>query len=256
MYIGLNYIPHNKHAKTSAKATLGYNETRLGKNGEEIERQLFDKNGPRTKEQAEWQIKDAPPNTYFWRMRLSPDPNGENAGKTLDLWELTRDAVRWLEERLGRPGEIGLIGAEHNDHTEIAHIHAILLIERRGREKILTKDIINEFREAVAKMALDKKQDRQLAMEQHEAQQQHQRQEQQQQRPVQVARNTRIQALPEYQHFERPIQRPMTPSYQVARQKCPACAGEEAQKQLLTGVEVCRVCGRYLGQGREVALSR
>jgi hypothetical protein len=254
VYIGLNYIPPNKYAKDSAKATLGYNETRLGKNGEEIERPLFGKNGPRTKEQAEKQIKDAPPNTYFWRMRLSPDPNGENAGKTLDLWELTRDAVRWLEERLGRPGEIGLIGAEHNDHIEIAHIHAILLIERRGREKILTKDIINEFREAVAQMALDKKQDRQLAVEQQEVQLQ--QQEQQRQQPAQVVRNTRMRAMPEFRHFERPIQRPITPSYQVARQKCPACAGEEAQKQLLTGVEVCRVCGRYLGQGREVALSR
>jgi hypothetical protein len=254
MYIGINYIPHNKHAKTSAKATLGYNETRLGKDGAEIERQLFGKSGPLTKEQAERLFESASRNTYFWRMILSPDPNGENAEKNLDLWELSRDAVRWLEERLGREGEIGLIGAEHNDHTEIAHIHAILLIERKGREKILTKDDINEFREAVAQMALGKKQDRQLAVEQQAAQQL--QQEQQQQRPVQVARNTRIQALPEYQHFERPIQRPITPSYRVARQKCPACAGEEAQKQLLTGVEVCRVCGRYLGQGREVALSR
>jgi hypothetical protein len=101
VYIGLNYIPHNKQAKISAKATLGYNETRLGKDGEEIERQLFGKHGPLTKEQAEVLFDAASSNTYFWRMRLSPDPNGENAGKTLDLWELTRDVVRWLEERLG-----------------------------------------------------------------------------------------------------------------------------------------------------------
>ena len=164
MYIGLNYIPHNKQAKSKAKATLGYNETRVGKDGEEIERQLFGKSGPLTKEQAERQIKTAPPNTYFWRMKLSPDPNGENVEKTLDLWELTRDAVRWLEERLDRRGEIGLIGAEHDDHTEIAHVHAILLIKRRGREKILTKDDINEFREAVAQMALEKKLNRQLVV--------------------------------------------------------------------------------------------
>src|SRR3954464_164499 len=180
MYIGLNYIPHNKHAKNKAQATLGYNETRLGKDGAEIERQLFGKSGPLTKEQAERQIKFAPPNTYFWRMKLSPDPNGENAEKILDLWELTRDAVRWLEERLGRVGKIGLIGAEHNDHTEIAHIHAILLIERRGREKILTRDGINAFREATAQRALDQRLTRQLAV-QREAVQKQQRQQQQQQ---------------------------------------------------------------------------
>jgi hypothetical protein len=172
VYIGLNYIPHNKHAKRKAKATLGYNETRVGKNGEAIERQLFGKSGPLTKEQAERLLDTSSPNTYFWRLKLSPDPNGENAEKTLDLWELTRDAVRWLEERLDRRGEIGLIGAEHDDHTEIAHIHAILLIERRGREKILTKSDINEFREAVAQMALDKKLNRQLAVEREEAQHQ------------------------------------------------------------------------------------
>jgi hypothetical protein len=251
VYIGLNYIPHNKHALKSAKATLGYNETRLGKDGEEIERQLFGKSGPLTKEQAEQLIKAASDNTYFYRMKLSPDPNGENAEKMLDLWELTRDAVRWLEERLGREGEIGLIGAEHDDHTEIAHIHAILLIERRGREKILTKDDINEFREAVAKMALDKKLNRQLAVEQQEVRQQQQEQQQRRQ-PGPVAKETRTRPLPASRHFERLIE----PSYRVARQKCPACAGEEAQKKLLTGVEICPVCGRYLGQGREVALSR
>jgi hypothetical protein len=59
VYIGLNYIPHNKQAKKKAKATLGYNETRLGKDGEEIERQLFGKSGPLTKEQAECLIKIA-----------------------------------------------------------------------------------------------------------------------------------------------------------------------------------------------------
>src|SRR3954471_21559506 len=181
--------------KKNAKATLGYNETRLGKDGAEIERQLFGKSGPLTKEQAERQIKFAPPNTYFWRMKLSPDPNGENAGKTLDLWELTRDAVRWLEERLGREGEIRLIGAEHNDHTEIAHIHAILLIERKGREKILTKDDINAFREAVGKMALDKKLDRQLAVEQQVVQQQQQQEQQQQQQRRQPVQEPRTKAL-------------------------------------------------------------
>src|SRR5215213_7706374 len=112
-------------------------------------------------------------------MKLSPDPNGENAEKILDLWELTRDAVRWLEERLDRRGDIGLIGAEHDDHTEIAHIHAILLIERKGREKILTKDDINEFREAVGKMALEKKLNRQLAVEREETQHQEAREERQ-----------------------------------------------------------------------------
>jgi hypothetical protein len=248
VYIGLNYIPRNKHARKSAKATLGYNETRLGKDGAEIERQLFGKSGPLTKEQAERQIKFAPRNTYFWRMKLSPDPNGENAEKILDLWELTRDAVRWLEERLGRVGEIGLIGAEHNDHTEIAHIHAILLIERRGQEKILTKDDINEFREAVGKMALEKKLNRQLAVEREQGQHQEARVERQDvQAGVQTAiptSKTRAKPLPAHEA-----------TYGLRRLVCLICRGDRGQALADAGMERCPGCGRVLGRRKEATLA-
>jgi hypothetical protein len=115
---------------------------------------LFGNTGPLAKDQAEWLIEHASKNTYFFRWILSLDLNEENGEKDLDLWQLARDGVAWLEERLKRPGEIHLIGAEHNDHTGIPHIHAILLIERRGRELILTKKDIEDFRAAVHTMAL------------------------------------------------------------------------------------------------------
>jgi hypothetical protein len=248
VYIGLNYIPHNTHAKSKVKATLGYNETRVGKDGAEIERQLFGKSGPLTKVQAEKLLETASENTYFYRMKLSPDPNGENAEKTLDLWELTRDAVRWLEERLERRGEIGLIGAEHDDHTEIAHIHAILLIERRGREKILTKDDINEFREAVGKMALEKKLNRQLAVEREEAQHQE----------TQVGRQevyTGVQlATPEREAriIHEPVQKAV---YGLRRTVCLICRGDRGRELTDAGVERCPGCGRELGRRKEATLA-
>jgi hypothetical protein len=248
VYIGLNYIPHDKQARSKAKATLGYNETRVGKNGEEIERQLFGKSGPLTKEQAERLLESASRNTYFWRMRLSPDPNGENAEKTLDLWELTRDAVRWLEERIGREGEIGLIGAEHDDHTEIAHIHAILLIERKGREKILTKDDINEFREAVAQMALDKKLNRQLAVEREQVQHQEAKEERQEvSTGVQLAipaRKPRTASLPAREA-----------TYALRRSICVICRDDRGRELADEGVERCPGCGRVLGRRKEATLA-
>jgi hypothetical protein len=165
VYSHVNYIPRNRFARRKAKATLGYNETRKGKEGEEIVRKLFGKTGPLTREQADWLIENASKNTYFFRWILSPDANEENKEKDLDLWKLARDGVRWLEERLQREGEIQLIGAEHNDHTEIPHIHAILLIERRGREKILTGKDLDAFRKAIHQMALDQRLTREQTMQ-------------------------------------------------------------------------------------------
>jgi len=166
MYSHVNYIPRNRFANRKAKATLGYNETRKGKEGEEIVRKLFGKTGPLTREQADWLIENASKNTYFFRWILSPDETEENKEKDLDLWKLARDGVRWLEERLHREGEIQLIGAEHNDHTEIPHIHAILLIERRGRENILTGKDLDAFRNAIHQMALDQRLSREQTRQQ------------------------------------------------------------------------------------------
>src|SRR3954453_7212796 len=169
MYSHFNYIPHNQHARKAAKETLGYNETRKGKDGVEIERKLFGKGGPLSRERAEWQIDNTPENTYFFRWKLSPDPKEENANKTLDLWQLVQDGVTWLEELLNRKGEIQFIAAEHDDHTKIPHVHAILLIERQGRDKILTVPDINAFREKIHQMALERSQ----AQERVEAQERH-----------------------------------------------------------------------------------
>jgi ribosomal protein S27E len=73
-----------------------------------------------------------------------------------------------------------------------------------------------------------------------------------QQQQAQAVQELRTRAFPASRHFERPVE----PSSRVARPKCPACQGEEAQKQQVAGTEICPVCGRYLGQGRERSFSR
>jgi hypothetical protein len=117
---------------------LGYIGERPGKDKAEIVRRLFGKGGPYTKEQVAEMIREAPDNTLFWRLKLNPDPILENPEKILNLEELTRDAASWLERRLGKDGNprnIPFIAAIHDDHTQLAHVHALLLIERNGREK-------------------------------------------------------------------------------------------------------------------------
>ena len=241
MYSHFNYIPHNKFARAKAKATLGYNETRKGKDGEEIERKLFGKFGPLTREQAEWLIEHASKQTYFFRWILSPDLQAENGEKDLDLWQLARDGVRWLEERLRRLGEIQLIGAEHNDHTGIPHIHAILLIERRGRELILNKQDIDDFRDIVHKLALEQRRNRQQSQE----------------RAVLAAKQA-TQRRQEYQPQRRKAvlghQTVREPSFALRSTTCMVCQGEKAVTLLKEGKERCPACGRELTRRKEAAL--
>jgi hypothetical protein len=243
MYSHFNYIPHTKAARTQAKATLGYNETRQGKDGEAIERKLFGNGGPLTREQAEWLIENAGKNTYFFRWILAPDPNGENWEKHLDLWQLTRDGVAWLEERLHREGQIQLIGAEHDDHTGIPHIHAILLIERRGREKILTPKDINDFREAIRQMA------RKQRLEREQAQLQHAEKVMQsgpRQQPITVP--------PAHQELITP-QPKREPAAATQKLLCLVCGGEKEGELIAKGNARCPVCGRELTRRKEAALS-
>jgi len=240
VYSHFNYIPHNKFARAAAKDTLGYNETRKGKDGEEIERTLFGKYGTFTKEQAEWLIENASKQTYFFRWILSPDVIEENGEKDLDLWQLARDGVRWLEERLQRQGEIQLIGAEHNDHTGIPHIHAILLIERRGRDLILNKKDIDEFREIVHKLALEQRRNRQQGRE--------------------IEAQAAKQAT-QHLHETPPFTRKAPLSHQTAREPafvtrpvCMVCRGERAVELLKDGEKRCPACGRELTRRKEAAL--
>ncbi|MBV8893783.1 MAG: hypothetical protein JO266_17750 [Acidobacteria bacterium] len=152
MFVRLNYIPRGSSAGAKARAFLGYIGERPGRDQEKAKRILFGHGGPLTPEQAEQLIREASVNTYFWRLIISPDPATEDKEKTLDLWDLTREAVLWLEKRLGTDGiprDIPFIGAEH-EHTDKRHIHAILLIKRQGREMLITPQILEEFRSVVA----------------------------------------------------------------------------------------------------------
>src|SRR3954466_11058115 len=169
MFSEFKYIPRMKkengkwikqNIKDAAKATLGYIAHRVGKEKEKMDRTLFGHGGALTEEQVERMIDEAPDNTYFFRLILSPDPNGENKERNLDLWKLTKDIVEFLEQRLNREN-LPFIGAEHNDHTDIPHVHALILIPRRGKEMLFDKATINAVRELATKRALGQKQDRQ-----------------------------------------------------------------------------------------------
>ena len=162
MYTNFNYINKGKHERKQAKAYLEYIGSRPGKDKAVMERVLFGNGGPRlTPEQVTRLIDESPDNTLFWRLKLNPDPALENPEKLLDLRDLTINAVRWLEMRLGQEGmarSLPFAAAIHDDHSP--HVHAIIFMERAGREKPITPQLLDEFRDAVSALALTQVTDR------------------------------------------------------------------------------------------------
>jgi hypothetical protein len=139
------------------KASVRYIAHRPGKDGDRISRTLFGFDGPIEKEQAYRMMDEAPKGTYFYRLVLSTDPRREDVHKDLNLWKLTEHTMRRLEDRLreaGRlTGDIQFIAAEHNDHTDIRHIHALVMLQGR-----LDVADFQELRTALTAHALSERQ--------------------------------------------------------------------------------------------------
>jgi hypothetical protein len=237
MFSEFNYIPRMKREngkwikqdiKAAAKATLGYIAHRVGKEKEKMERTLFGHGGALTDEQVERMIDEAPDNTYFFRLILSPDPNGENQERNLDLRKLTKDIVEFLEKRLDREN-LPFIGAEHNDHTDIPHVHALILIQRMGREMLIDRETINAVRELATERALGQKQGRQNVREL---------------RPVQKQQRLFIPQLLDRESAVEPLDL-------IACGNC----GNTQSPNTKDGWRKCLSCGEALTQGREEGLS-
>ena len=126
--VKINYIKRGKFAKQRAKETLGYNSRRPGKEKEKLTRFLFGHREVFTEEQAAHMIDTAPKGTIFYRVIISLDPKQEDQKKDLDIWKITRETYLAIEKKLGLEGKIQFIAAEHNDHTEVRHIHSIMVM--------------------------------------------------------------------------------------------------------------------------------
>jgi hypothetical protein len=71
-------------------------------------------------------IDDAPEKRrYYYRIIISPDPRREDKYKDLPLENDTREILLKLEERLGTP--IQFVAAIHDDHTDVRHVHALVI---------------------------------------------------------------------------------------------------------------------------------
>ena len=143
-----NYIQAKRAgSKAAIKETVDYIAHRENKEGEKVTRRLFGHDGEMGKEQAHQMIDEAGDDIYFYRIMISPDPKNEDEEKNLDLWTLTQRTIVKLEERLGT--QLQFVATEHNDQTDIRHIHSIVLIPGR-----LNRPELHVLRQAATDAAL------------------------------------------------------------------------------------------------------
>src|SRR5512143_465083 len=111
------------------KAHLRYITHRRGLDKQTTTRTLFTEGGTLTKQAAYELIDSAKHDTVFYKIILSPDPRREDTKRDLNLWQLTRKTATVLTGTLNK--QIRFIAVEHNDHTDIRHVHAIFLLPGR-----------------------------------------------------------------------------------------------------------------------------
>jgi hypothetical protein len=124
-----NYCKRGASARNIAKANISYIQTRPGRDKQRLTRTLFGPSGTMGRAEANQFITDAPAGTYFYRLKLSPDPMREDSKRDLNMHKLTRAMMKRLEKRLKTA--IPWAAALHDDHTDIRHVHILAAIPRR-----------------------------------------------------------------------------------------------------------------------------
>ena len=92
-------------------------------------------------------IDKASRGSVFFRMIFSPHPTREDTYQDLPIQRIFENTVRQLQLRLGK--QIRYLAVLHDDHTDICHIHSILVL--RGR---ITRDDIKALRAFATDSAL------------------------------------------------------------------------------------------------------
>jgi hypothetical protein len=147
MIIKVNYT----RSRAKIKASIRYITHRPTLTGERTTRALFGQEGIIDKQKAYQMIEEAPRGTVFFRLAISPDPRREDTRRDLDLKDITRKTILSLEKHLQR--RIQFLATEHNDHSDIRHIHAIVMVRLTKGERLRASDY-KLLREAATDSAL------------------------------------------------------------------------------------------------------
>jgi hypothetical protein len=126
--IRLNFVKKGRNERAAAKANIRYIEHRRGKEGAKIRRTLFGAGGQMSRLQAYEIIDQAAAGSTFFRIKICPDPEKEDAKRDLLLREITEQTMA-LEDKIGKP--VTWVAAIHDDHTDKRHVHVLAITKAR-----------------------------------------------------------------------------------------------------------------------------
>ncbi|HVI79756.1 MAG TPA: hypothetical protein VM715_16620, partial [Candidatus Acidoferrum sp.] len=151
-----NYVKRGSGQRDRVKASLRYIAHRPGKDNKRMYRELFGYDGVMEKDQAYRMFDAAEKGTNFFRLVISTDPKREDTYKDLQMRAIAIKTIQHLEEKLHLEGKIQFVAAIHNDHTNIRHIHAIVLVPKKlSREEF---KVFQDLKHAATAEALRQRQ--------------------------------------------------------------------------------------------------
>ncbi len=135
------FVMNHTQSKGAAKANIKYIQNRPGRDGTKIIRTLFGWDGALDRQEAYRMVDAADKASFYFRMKICPDPKTEDTRRDLSLREVTETIMQMVEERIRR--QVQWVAAEHNDHTAKRHVH-VLAIARGRLNRGDLKDIIQQ----------------------------------------------------------------------------------------------------------------
>jgi hypothetical protein len=150
--------------RKEAKKTVAYITHRCGREKQTLTRQIFGIDGALEKHHAYQMIDSAQKGTVFFRIVISPDPKKEDKNRDLYLWQITDATMIKLEERLQK--QIQYAAAEHDDHTDIRHVHLLACVKGR-----IEREDLRALREEATSACLIQNRERDLLREARELKQ-------------------------------------------------------------------------------------
>lgn len=134
---GTGYKNNTPTGKAQIKAHLKYIETRPNDQGEREQREMFDENGPKSREDFQVVLDRQPKGGVNAHKIVISMERGDMKHGNIDMEELTKHAMAQLEEKLGR--KLDWIAVKH-DKKSNPHVHIVIAgHDKDGKPVKLTK---------------------------------------------------------------------------------------------------------------------
>jgi len=123
--------------KSRIKAHLRYITHRRGMEGERMNRPLYGKEGPLSKQHIYDMIDATRPGAVFHKFVINFHPIKEDTHKDLNLWEITRKTLEHIKTQFGE--SVPFVATIHDDHTFLRHVHGFFIVDGRLSKKEFAK---------------------------------------------------------------------------------------------------------------------